>query len=51
MYYDDHPPPHFHVEYGDDSATMDVDIMRITDGYLPPRVLAHEAPRSISPLE
>ena len=39
MHYDDHPPPHFHVQYGDDSATMDVDTMRITDGYLPPRVL------------
>lgn len=39
MHYDDHPPPHFHVQYGDDSATMDIDTMHITDGYLPPRVL------------
>jgi hypothetical protein len=29
----------FRVQYGDDSATMDIDTMRITDGYLPPRVL------------
>ena len=39
MHYDDHPPPHFHVQYGDDSATMDIDTMHITDGHLPPRVL------------
>ena len=39
MHYDDHSPPHFHIQYGDDSATMDIDTMRITDGYLPPRVL------------
>ena len=39
MHYDDHPPPHLHVQYGDDSATMDIETMRITDGYLPPRVL------------
>jgi hypothetical protein len=39
MYYEDHPPPHFHVQYGEDSATMDIDTMRVTDGYLPPRVL------------
>jgi hypothetical protein len=36
MHYDDHPPPHFHVQYGDDGATMDIDTMRITDGYLRP---------------
>lgn len=39
MHYDDHPPPHFHVHYSGESATMDVDTMRMTDGYLPPRVL------------
>ena len=39
MHYDDHPPPHFHVHYGGDGATMDINTMRLTDGYLPPRVL------------
>jgi hypothetical protein len=38
MYYDDHPPPHFHVKYGGDDATMDIETMRITEGELPPRV-------------
>src|SRR5437773_517767 len=38
-HYDDHPPPHFHVEYGDDNATIDIRTMTLTDGYLSPRVL------------
>ena len=39
MHYDDHPPPHFHVHYGGDGGTMDIDTMRLTDGHLLPRVL------------
>lgn len=33
MFYDDHNPPHFHAEYGDDRALVD-----IFSGKLPPRV-------------
>ena len=35
MYYRDHPPPHFHVYYGDEGAIIDIATMRITQGALP----------------
>jgi len=25
MYFDDHPPPHFHARYGDDDAVLSID--------------------------
>jgi len=39
MFYGDHPPPHFHVRYGEHRAIMDVETLRILNGWLPPRVL------------
>lgn len=39
MYYDDHPPPHFHVYYGSNAAKVDIFDLEIQDGYLPRRVL------------
>jgi hypothetical protein len=39
MYYDDHPPPHFHVYYGDNAAKIDIFALEIQEGYLPRRVL------------
>lgn len=33
----DHPPPHFHAEYGGDEAVIRIDDGEIERGYLPPR--------------
>jgi hypothetical protein len=40
MYFDDHPPPHFHAYYGDDAAKIDIDTLRVTEGKLKRRPLA-----------
>ena len=34
MYYRDHPPPHFHVYYADESAIIDIETMDIRRGRL-----------------
>jgi len=39
MFYRDRPPPHFHVRYGEHRAIMDVETLRILNGWLSPRVL------------
>ncbi len=39
MYYDDHNPPHFHVRYGKDKASLEIRTLCILDGKLPHRVL------------
>lgn len=38
MYFDDHPPPHFHVRYAEFRAAMAVDSGNLIAGVLPPRV-------------
>ncbi len=37
MYYapSEHPPPHFHVYYGEHRATVDIQTCEITQGQLP----------------
>ena len=39
MNYSDHPPPHFHVRYGDQRALVAIDTLGLIRGHLPPRVL------------
>ena len=39
MYIDDHPPPHFHVEYSEHRAIVGIRTLVVIDGYLPSRVL------------
>jgi hypothetical protein len=39
MYYDDHPPPHFHAYYGSDAAQIDIDTLDIIEGRLRRRTL------------
>lgn len=39
MYYNDHAPPHFHVHYGGQKATIDIQALSVLDGTLPPRAL------------
>ena len=40
MYYDDHSPPHFHAYYGDDSAIIEIESLRVREGHLPRRAMA-----------
>ena len=39
MFFDDHPPPHFHVRYGGHEASVRIGDLAVTEGLLPPRVL------------
>jgi hypothetical protein len=39
MYYDDHPPAHFHVRYGEHRAILTIDGGAVLTGALPPRAL------------
>ena len=39
IFYDDHNPPHFHAEYGDDTALIDIRNLSIFAGWIPPRAL------------
>ncbi len=39
MYYDDHPPPHFHVRYGSQKALVSIESLAILAGTLSPRTL------------
>lgn len=38
MYFDEHNPPHFHVQYNEYRASMDINNLNITVGALPARV-------------
>jgi hypothetical protein len=37
MYFDDHAPPHFHAFYGDDSVVIDIRLLAVIAGNIPPR--------------
>ncbi len=37
MYFGDHPPAHFHAEYGEFEALVTIEESRIIAGHLPPR--------------
>ena len=37
IYFDDHPPPHFHAEYGDHEAVIQIRDLAIIAGALPTR--------------
>jgi hypothetical protein len=39
MYFDDHGPPHFHAYYGEHSAKIRIETLRIEEGELPRRAL------------
>ena len=39
MYYNDHPPPHFHVRYNQQKAIIDIKNLTILRGQLSPRIL------------
>lgn len=37
MFYNDHPPPHFHAEYGSDQMLVNIETLAVIAGKLPPR--------------
>lgn len=37
MFFDDHMPPHFHVEYGGFEALIEINTLAVIAGKLPPR--------------
>ena len=39
LHFDDHPPPHFHAEYGDDEALIAIGTLAVISGHLPGRAL------------
>jgi hypothetical protein len=38
IYYNDHPPPHFHAKYGEYKAKVEIESGLLLDGSLPGRV-------------
>lgn len=41
MYFDDHPPPHFHAIYGDYEAQVSIEPIEILRSNLPPRITSY----------
>jgi uncharacterized protein DUF4160 len=39
IFYDDHNPPHFHVEYGEYEVLVNINTLAIMSGRLPARAL------------
>jgi hypothetical protein len=39
MYFDDHAPPHFHAQYAEFEAVIQIDDFSVLRGRLPPRAL------------
>ncbi|MCW5849905.1 MAG: DUF4160 domain-containing protein [Anaerolineae bacterium] len=37
MFYNEHPPAHFHADYGEFNATYEVETLGVIRGGLPPR--------------
>lgn len=38
MYFDEHNPPHFHIQYNEYRASMDIRTLNLISGSLPARV-------------
>ena len=39
MFFNDHAPPHFHAEYGDFKATINIQTLALMEGDMPRRAL------------
>jgi len=39
MYFNEHPPPHFHIKYNEFRAQMAIATLELIEGDLPPRQL------------
>jgi hypothetical protein len=40
MFFDDHPPPHFHAKYNEYQAVIDIKRLEVIEGHLPRRALS-----------
>lgn len=40
MFWNDHPPPHFHAGYGEDEVKIDIRTLEVIEGRMPRRALA-----------
>jgi hypothetical protein len=40
IYYNDHPPPHFHAKYGSETGVFSIVDLKLMEGYLPKRVIS-----------
>lgn len=40
MFFREHNPPHFHVEYNEFKASVNIESLGVVDGKLPPKVLS-----------
>lgn len=40
MYFNDHPPPHFHARYNEYEAVVGIDPLDVLEGELPKRALS-----------
>ena len=39
LYFNDHPPPHFHARYNEHEAVIEIETLRVMEGFLPRRAL------------
>ena len=39
MFFDEHNPPHFHARYGKDGVAIEVNTLKVLEGWIPPRAL------------
>jgi hypothetical protein len=39
MFFNDHPPPHFHARYGEFEVTLDISTLEVLEGQLPRHAL------------
>jgi hypothetical protein len=39
MFFNEHPPPHFHARYGEFEATIAIETLEVIEGELPNRAL------------
>jgi len=67
MFFGDHNPPHFHARYGAEKVAIEIESLRILEGFFPPRALGlviewaaqhknellqnNQVPEKIEPLE
>jgi hypothetical protein len=40
MYYREHPPPHFHAKYGDQTGVFSIADLKLIEGSLPNRIIS-----------
>jgi hypothetical protein len=40
MFFDDHAPPHFHAQYAEFKASIDIERLEVIEGELPRRALS-----------